>query len=195
VNDNARMIYALLCLILVGSALMARRLPMGHTLKYALGWVAIFGIGLTLASFRHEGAALWHRVIASVSPETPTIVGKAVLVGKGEDGHFHVAGQVNGHNVTFLIDTGATTSTLSGSTAKAAGVDVEEGGFPVIVDTANGTAAMHRARAELTVGNIRRADLPFLVSEDVEDLNLLGMNFLSTLKSWRVEGNDMVFEP
>ncbi|MFM2100816.1 MAG: hypothetical protein RLZZ366_2355, partial [Pseudomonadota bacterium] len=56
-------------------------------------------------------------------------------------------------------------------------------------------AAMHRARAELTVGNIRRADLPFLVSVDVEDLNLLGMNFLSTLKSWRVEGNDMVFEP
>jgi aspartyl protease family protein len=195
VNDNTRMIYALLCLVLVGSALFSRRLPMGQTLKYALGWVAIFGVGLILASFRHEGATLWHRVVASISPETPTIVGKAVRVGKGEDGHFHVSGQVNGHTVTFMIDTGATTSTLSGSTATSAGVDVDGSGFPVIVDTANGTASMRRARVDLTVGNIHRADLPILVSEDVEDLNLLGMNFLSTLTSWRVEGNDMVFEP
>ncbi len=52
-NDQVgqALIYAVL-LILPLSALAARRLPMATTLKYALAWAAIFGVGVLLvASF------------------------------------------------------------------------------------------------------------------------------------------------
>lgn len=52
-NDQVgqALIYAVL-LILPLSALAARRLPMATTLKYALAWAAIFGVGvLFVASF------------------------------------------------------------------------------------------------------------------------------------------------
>jgi aspartyl protease family protein len=195
-GENANLIYGLLVLLLVGSSFFARRLPLKQTLKYALGWIAIFGIGFVLVSFRHEGAALWQRVTSSISPEQPRMTGTAARIGMGEDGHFHANTQINGHSVKFLIDSGATTSTLSRASAEAAGVTIDDTGFPVIVDTANGSISMHRARAEtLIIGGISRKDVSFLVSETDDELNLLGMNFLSSLKSWRVEGDEMIFEP
>jgi aspartyl protease family protein len=46
----------------------------------------------------------------------------------------------------------------------------------------------------LQVGSIERTDFPVDVSGQ-EDLNLLGMNFLRSLQSWRVEGNYLVLQP
>ncbi len=195
-GESANLIYGLLVLMLVGSSFLARRIPLGKTLKYIVGWIGIFGIGFVLVSFRHEGAMLWKRVATNISPEQPRITGTAARINIGEDGHFHASAQINGHSVKFLIDSGATTSTLSRASAEAAGVEIDATGFPVIVDTANGSISMHRARAQsLTIGSIERKDVAFLVSESDDELNLLGMSFLSSLKSWRVEGDEMVFEP
>ena len=38
-------------------------------------------------------------------------------------------------------------------------------------------------------------DLPVVVAEEFGDSNVIGMNFLSSLRSWRVEGTEMVLEP
>jgi len=56
---------------------------------------------------------------------------------------------------------------------------------------------MRRAEiGTLDLGGIERKDHAILVSSDAEDdVDLLGMNFLSSLKSWRVEGREMVLEP
>jgi aspartyl protease family protein len=43
--DAAYAIYALLAMMLVGSSLAARRLPMSDIVKMALIWVAIFAAG------------------------------------------------------------------------------------------------------------------------------------------------------
>ena len=43
----------------------------------------------------------------------------------------------------------------------------------------------------LQVGSIERMDFPININER-DDMNLLGMNFLSSLKGWRVEGNYLV---
>jgi len=37
--------------------------------------------------------------------------------------------------------------------------------------------------------------LAVVVAEEFGDSNVIGMNFLSQLKSWRVEGNEMILEP
>nr|WP_237220007.1 TIGR02281 family clan AA aspartic protease [Sphingomonas arenae] len=107
-----------------------------------------------------------------------------------EDGHFWVEAQINGQDVRFLVDSGATTTTISRSVADAAGI--QTGMRADIVSTANGTIAMPRGRASVVeLGPIRRMDIAVNVHPS-EDLNVLGMNFLSSLRSWGVQGNTLV---
>jgi aspartyl protease family protein len=47
----------------------------------------------------------------------------------------------------------------------------------------------------LKLGTIRAYDLPVVVSPAFGDTDVLGMNFLSRLKSWRVEGQTLILEP
>ncbi len=195
-NDTASLVYGLMLLVFVASGLAARRLPMAQTLKYALSWVAIFGIGFVLFSFRGEAGRVWQRVSAEFRPNDPDVSNGTVRIRRGEDGHFHVNAEVNGRETLFLIDSGATTTALSAAAANAAGIAVDENEFPVIVDTANGATNARRARIQrLSIGPVTRIDLPVLVSESFGDTNLLGMNFLDSLNGWRVEGDTMVLNP
>jgi aspartyl protease family protein len=195
-DSNANLIYALLCLVLVGSSLFARRLPVGQAFKMIFAWVGIFAGAFVLFAFRYEFSAIWTRVKSELSPGGVTAQDGTLRIRRGEDGHYSVAAKVNGHNVSFMIDTGATTTSMSTEAARAAGVDVSEAGFPVIVETANGSAEMRRAHiARLNIGPITSEDLPILISEGLGQTNLLGMNFLSSLKGWRVEGSELVLNP
>jgi aspartyl protease family protein len=194
-NEITGLISGLLLLTLVGSSLINRQVPLGQLTRYALAWVAIFMVAIIAFSFRGEARALWSRIVASVSPEQPRVSGREVRIDRGEDGHFNVVANVNGKAVTLMIDTGATTTTLSRSLAESAGVEIDTVGFGVIVSTANGHATMRRARAQsLTIGSITRENQPLWISED-DELNVLGMSFLSSLTSWRVEGKTMVLVP
>jgi aspartyl protease family protein len=139
---------------------------------------------------------LGNAVAQRLNLSEPRQDGKAVRIRRDEDGHFNVTALVNGKGVRFLIDTGATTSTMSRAAAQDTGVLVPATGFDVLVETANGPAMMRRARiGELRIGGIGRNDLAILVSEDLGDVNLLGMNFLSSLSAWRVEGRELILVP
>ena len=85
---------------------------------------------------------------------------------------------------------------LSPTTAQAAGVEVKPAMFPVILKTANGSIqAQTGAVAELRFGNVVARDLAVVVSPAFGDVDVLGMNFLSRLKSWRVEGQTLILTP
>jgi aspartyl protease family protein len=92
-----------------------------------------------------------------------------------------------------MVDSGASVTTLSRNEAKAADVPIT--GRQTTVSTANGTTLAVQSMADmLEVGSIQRTDFPVDINEH-DDVNLLGMNFLSSLRSWRVEGNYLVLEP
>lgn len=195
-NQTASLIYALLFLVLVVSSLAARRLSLGQTARYALAWVAIFAGAVVLYSFRGVAGQAWEQVKREINPDAPVQSGQSVNIRKGDDGHFHIDARVNGHDVKFMIDSGATTSSLSKADAAAADVPIDETGFSEAVETANGMAMMRRAQIDrLEVGSIVRTDHAILVSGDTVELSVLGMNFLSSLKIWRVEGDEMILTP
>jgi aspartyl protease family protein len=195
-DDTAQWIWGVGALILVGSSLIARRMPIARTLKMLLMWVAIFGAAFVLFLFRDEGRAIWQRAKADVGGNVIEVSGSTTRIRKSDDGHFHVRARVNGTPVNFLIDSGATTTTLSAARAADAGLQ-PSGGFPVMVQTANGTVEAQRARiATLVVGSIQQQDAPAHIGgEGLGETNLLGMSFLSSLKSWRVEGAILILEP
>ena len=185
-------LFYILAIVLVASSLIGMRLPIAKVAKMALAWVAIFAAAFVLFSFRSEFASLGQRLRAEATG-TPIVQGEEVRIPLADDGHFWAHGSVNGKRVSFLVDSGASVTTLSSETATAA--DVADAGPDAIVSTANGRVVMSRGRAgSIEIGSIERTDFPVFIN-DRDQTNVLGMNFLSSLGSWRVEGNYLVLRP
>lgn len=98
---------------------------------------------------------------------------------RAADGHFHWPGRVNGVAVTFLVDTGATSTTLPLALAQEAGLALEGS---IRSSTAGGEVQGRLARADielqggLVAERLRVAVLPQLGSP------LLGMDVISKLR-------------
>lgn len=194
-DQAASFLYLIGVLVLVGSALMVRRIPLGQGLKMFAGWVLIFLAVFVAFTLKDDFMALGKRVLSESRGEGQMVAaGKALRIRKSLDGHFWVNGELNGRKIRFLVDSGATITSISTETAALA--DIEPGGFPTYVETANGTVQVRRARAErLKVGSIERRNLAVHVSENFGPTSVLGMNFLSSLSGWGVEGQWLVLRP
>ena len=191
-DTGPSLVFYILAIILVGSSLIGMRMPIAKAAKMVLAWAAIFGAVFILFSFRSEFSSLGHRLYSS-AVGTPYESGGELRIPMAEDGHFWVRGSVNGESVRFLVDSGASVTTLSAETARDAGVVATN--RRVLVSTANGRVIMSRAYVDrLEVGSIERAEFPVDINER-DGINILGMNFLSSLSSWRVERSDLVLRP
>jgi len=108
-----------------------------------------------------------------------------VKLQRDRDGHFHWPGQVNGVAVDFIIDTGATVTTLPHSLAVAAGLVAERA---VQSETAGGRVRGYVALADLSLaGGVQVqhwhvAVLPALTAP------LIGMDLLSRMRFSQQEG-------
>lgn len=194
-NSASAFFYALL-IVLPLSALVARRIPMKSAAKMALAWIAIFAVLLVAVGQRERFAALWSEAQGLLGDNDQRVSGGVVRIDMASDGHFYATAQINGVRRRMLIDSGATTTALSSATAKAANIDLGESPFPTIIDTANGQVSARVATARLlTVGDIDAHDLGVVVSPAFGDSDVLGMNFLSRLRSWRVEGRTLILQP
>jgi aspartyl protease family protein len=193
-GDQAiHVLYLIGALVLVGSAFAVRRIPISTALKMFAAWILIFAAGFVIFTFRGEFAALGDRLLlAARGGEVEQVAPGEARIRLAADGHFWVNAEVNGNRVRFLIDSGATTTSISHETAQRVGIEAG-GGFPAIVRTANGTVAVDRGRADtISIGDIERENVAVHVSEAFGDMNVLGMNFLSSLSSWGVEGRTLV---
>jgi aspartyl protease family protein len=123
--------------------------------------VILFVILTLAASSSHAGGPVEYMVFdggqyrgqdlerASMLPAIkapPTVQGKQMTLQVAPDGHFYVAGHINGHPVTFLIDTGATYTAVPVEMARNMGVRTARKG---VTQTAAGPSATY-----LTRGNV-----------------------------------------
>src|SRR5688572_3589650 len=185
-DDGPYVVYTIIAAVFVASSLFGMRLPIGKALKMALAWVAIFAVAFVLFSFRSEFSSIGQRLRAEATG-TPIEQGREVRIPIGDDGHYWAWAKLNGHDVRFMVDSGASVTTVSRATARAAGVPI--GTERTIVNTANGRVSVTKGWADsLEVGSIRREEFRVDVNEQ-DDTNLLGMNFLASLQGWGVEGN------
>ena len=185
-NRGADLLLYGLLLILPATALVARRLPLKRTLLFAAAWLAIFAVGLAVAGRRDRLRSLLGR---------PQVEGQETRIVMAADGHFWADVTIDGIQRRMLVDSGATLSAISQATARAAGLE-DDSPFPIVLETANGQITARTATARrVTVGGVTTGDLRVAVSPDFGDADVLGMNFLSRLEAWRVEGHTLVLIP
>ncbi|VXC59800.1 retropepsin-like aspartic protease family protein [Sphingomonas sp. 8AM] len=178
------------------AALVARRIPILRTLVSLALWI---GAGLLLYAAITERGRFdpWlGRAAAALDLDDQQVAGEETRIRMSRDGHFYVRAKIGGTEHRLLVDSGATITALSPATAAAAGVEVKPAVFPVLLKTANGTIRADTGEVpELRFGNVVARDLAVVVSPAFGDVDVLGMNFLSRLKSWRVEGRTLILTP
>ena len=196
-DQNINLVFAIGALVLVASALFSYRVGFGQMVRAALSWVAIFAIFIVIFSYQSELAGVWNKVTGELTgANEQQVVGHTLRLRQSADGHYWADAEVNGKPVRFLIDSGATTTAMTLNTAREADVSIDEGGFPVRLNTANGIVEAQRGTIQsLRVGPMIAMDMPVVVADAFGGANVLGMNFLSAMKSWRVEGMEMILEP
>jgi aspartyl protease family protein len=186
----------LVIVAVIAAILLAMRLPMVRALIRLVAWGAL-AVVLFVAIDQRErlgfGAGLLGEL---VEPTAQQVVGEELRIRMSPDGHFWAQVSFGGIERRLLVDSGATLTAISTATAEAAGLEPRDELLPVILRTANGDVVAKTAQiAELRLGNIVARELPVVVSPAFGRVDVLGMNFLSRLKSWRVEGRTLVLVP
>ncbi len=157
-----------------------RTMGVGNTSAEGVRVIAVDGQGALL-----EFDGRRHRLVVgehAVSVATPTGGGSPFIVIHGDSrGHFNVVGAVNGVEVRFLIDTGATSVALGRSDALRAGIEFTKG-EPITMQTANGLVrgwlvSLDRVRA----GSVTLRNVPGVVVDAEMPYVLLGMSFLNRM--------------
>ncbi|WP_109806883.1 retropepsin-like aspartic protease family protein [Sphingosinithalassobacter portus] len=188
-------IWLVVVLVAIAGTLASRRLSLATWLRGILGWAAIALVVLLLVSHRYQIQNFFAAIGDRLGISSQQVVGDAVRIRMSPDGHFYARVTLNGISRMMLIDSGATTTALSEATAQAAGI-TPDSDFPVLLSTANGTVlAKHGTVEKLAIGSLRTDNLGVVVASNFGDLDVLGMNFLSRLGSWRVEGQTLILEP
>ena len=186
-------LYLLMAVMLVLGSLIGRRERPLRLLSMVLAWVLIFGAGFVLFTFRDELGWVSQRLKAEATGSA-VVEGRETRVPMAIDGHFWIEARVNGQRVKFLVDSGATMTTIDRGTARKAGVAVSPT-RDQYVRTGNGVIRVATGRIDrIEVGGIERRDVGVQIADN-DNLNVLGMNFLSSLSRWGVEGRWLVLIP
>ena len=199
--DSGLFGYVALCLALLvfvgGGMLGSYRGRAGAMVRDAVTWLAL-GLGLvTLYAYKEELMPIAARVVGELLPGSAMTVEQSaggvteVRIRKRLDGHFTAIVKINQKSISMIVDTGATTIVLRPADAKKAGIDVSRLTYRVPVITANGRTMAARVRLdEAAIGPLDRQKVDALVAQPgALTQSLLGMSFLSRLRSYEFSGD------
>lgn len=105
----------------------------------------------------------------------------SVILKQNNRGHYVANGTINGHQVTFLLDTGATIISIPSHIANK--LQLQQG-RPYFVSTANGNIEVFATRlSSLSIGDLLFSNLDAHINPGIDDdIILLGMNALKHLE-------------
>jgi aspartyl protease family protein len=186
-------LYAVAAAVLL---MLLQRIPVvGRVIRFAFSFALLaFCIFLLIQHAPYEPNLA--RLSGGLGLDRQEVVGEEVRIRMSPDGHFWADTTINGVKRRMLIDSGATVTAVSDATATSARIDRDADMVPIVLQTANGRArAQPGTIEELRLGNIVARNLKVVSSPTLGNFDVLGMNFLSKLKSWRVEGKTLILVP
>lgn len=105
------------------------------------------------------------------------------------DGHVFLSAAVNGAQVPFIVDTGATMVSLTHADALKAGV-AGSLNYTIPINTANGVAkAAPVMLQQIRIGSLVVDNVEGMVVQGEGGISLLGQSFLKRLRGYEMRGN------
>jgi len=159
------------------------------------------GLALLLVAgytYRGELVQTGYRVLGALAPGMAVSQPDGtILIVRDASGHFMLDGRANGARVPFLLDTGASAVVLTYDDARRAGFRDGDLSFNVPVSTANGRTLVAPVRiSDLTIGEAHFPNVRAFVARDGSlETSLFGMTALDRLRSWRIEGDQLIMAP
>ena len=166
-------------------------------LRHAAIWLALAGILAIGYSYRFELTDLVNRLGGEIVPYAAvTTEDGAVRVRAHRDGHFYIDSRVNGADVRFLIDTGASVVALSPDDAERIGFDRSQLNFSQRLHTAGGIVrAAPVVIHSLELGDIRLSNVRAVVNGERLPHSLLGISALERLRGYEVRDGTLTLRP
>jgi aspartyl protease family protein len=166
--------------------------------KHALDWALFFLLLIAVYTYRSELLTFANRVAGELAPPgfqlgAPEEAGgnRTAKIRRQWNSHFVAPAKINGKTIEMMIDTGASTVVLRTEDAKRAGIDVSRLTYSVPVQTANGQSYAASIRINnISIGSVSLNRVDALVAKPgALQTSLLGMSFLSRLRSYEFSGN------
>ena len=200
-GDFAGIMTGIALLIFIGGGtLMSYRGQGAKVIKDITIWLSIMLALVTVYSFRFEFESVARRVAGELMPGIANSGYRdkdgleIVEIRKRNNGHFITRVRINGAPVEMMVDTGASSVVLTTSDAERAGIDTSKLSYSIPVSTANGRAmvAMVQLRA-VSIGNIASRNIQaHIAGPGALSQSLLGMSFLSRLRSYEVKDSVLI---
>jgi len=185
--DTARLMYlGVLLLVLSGWVFAKYRGRIAQALQQLILWLFLFAGAVLLYGFKDE---LKHQIL----PAQPTVLeGGKIALARAGDQHFYASLKINGQDVVFLVDTGATDMVLSTKDATNVGIDVTGLRYLGFAHTANGEVKTARIKLDMVefAGTTDR-NVTAWVNDGEMETSLLGMAYLRRFNSIEITGNTM----
>jgi aspartyl protease family protein len=161
---------------------------------------SLVAIGFLLAAIysyrtwggKAEGPATQESQSGPVQTEPPSAA--VVRVKRNSDGRFAITARINGIDVPVIVDTGASTVVLNSDDARKAGIQTDSLSYATPVETGNGSFFAARVTLDkVSLGELTVAKVDALVmTPGTRVKSLLGMSFLSRLRSYEFSGNQLL---
>jgi len=186
-DDYGRAIYlVLLLLVVAGYFIVDNRAHLGRVAQQAMIWGLIF-VGF-IAVF-----GLWSDIRSDLSPRQSVSDAGAIELPRAPDGHFYLTAQINGADITFVVDTGATDIVLSQDDARAVGIDPDALDYLGSASTANGVVRTARVTLDdFRLEGMADTRLRAVVNQGDLDGSLLGMAYLDRFSRIEIAGDRMI---
>jgi aspartyl protease family protein len=179
----------------IGALMVKRKVPAGRIIRTASTFVLV-GVLVTVVLQLSRFDPRLEVAVPQLGLPEQVVDGRETRIALANDGHFWLRAELNGVPANFLVDTGATLTAVSSDLAARANLKPRRGGLPIQIGTANGPAAAQLATSdELRFGNVSARGLDVVIVPTLGETNVVGMNLLSRLASWRVEGTTMILVP
>ena len=181
---------------LAGSLIGGATPRVGRIMRLGGNLALIAVVGMTVLQVARLSNPALDLALPQVGLPAQRVSGSETRVPLAPDGHYWIRAKVNGEPRRFLVDTGATLTAVSQDFAERSGIAPAPGRMPVQLRTASGTLTARLATIDnFAFGNIVARDMDAVIVPGMDGMTVLGMNFLSRLKSWRVEDGELVLVP
>lgn len=197
-DQTLSLVHSIILLVfLSGGLIMHFKDRPANSLKYAAMWLVIILALVILYSYRYDFYDIKDRLVATLSPAS-AVTGEdgSLSFRVSQDGHFYINTQVNGKDVRFMVDTGASDIVLDPNTAKKIGINLRDLNYTKTYNTANGTVrGASISLKTIQIGDYTLKDVRASVNEADMDKPLLGMSFLEKLDGYEVKRGTLTLWP